>query len=231
MLTCRPPQLIGDASRAADGSKSSAQFRTANNGSTNLLRFCGYGEDVRGRQVASIHPCPRTRLLHGGDHGDRRQDLPGSLAGGAVRQSDRHVPRSDVPACGFSLGLERILVVMQERGMFPPDVARRRSTLWSRAGRRRAGAGAMDTAAELRAAGDLRVDSIPMSEEDGQGVQARRSAPCRFIAIVGSDEVAAGTVTCETSRQATKKRCPGFERLVHPRRYGDWPERERPPSR
>ena len=30
----------------------------------------------------------------------------------------------DVPACGFSLGLERIIVVMTERNMFPPAVAR-----------------------------------------------------------------------------------------------------------
>src|SRR5436190_12750525 len=29
----------------------------------------------------------------------------------------------DVPACGFSLGLERIIVVMTERNMFPPAVA------------------------------------------------------------------------------------------------------------
>jgi histidyl-tRNA synthetase len=28
----------------------------------------------------------------------------------------------EVPACGFSLGLERIIVVMTERGMFPPSV-------------------------------------------------------------------------------------------------------------
>src|SRR4029077_20823746 len=28
----------------------------------------------------------------------------------------------DVPACGFSLGLERIIVLMTERNMFPPDV-------------------------------------------------------------------------------------------------------------
>jgi histidyl-tRNA synthetase len=28
----------------------------------------------------------------------------------------------DVPACGFSLGLERLIVVMTERGMFPPAV-------------------------------------------------------------------------------------------------------------
>ena len=32
----------------------------------------------------------------------------------------------DVPACGFSLGLERIIVVMTERGMFPPSVTARR---------------------------------------------------------------------------------------------------------
>ena len=35
-----------------------------------------------------------------------------------VRQPGRHVPRASIPACGFSLGLERILV-MGERGMFP----------------------------------------------------------------------------------------------------------------
>lgn len=28
----------------------------------------------------------------------------------------------NVPACGFSLGLERIIVVMTERGMFPASV-------------------------------------------------------------------------------------------------------------
>ena len=32
----------------------------------------------------------------------------------------------DVPACGFSLGLERIIVVMTEREMFPATVVARR---------------------------------------------------------------------------------------------------------
>ena len=36
----------------------------------------------------------------------------------------------DVPACGFSLGLERIIVVMTERNMFPATVAAARSTSW-----------------------------------------------------------------------------------------------------
>ena len=48
-------------------------------------------------------------------------DLAGSLGGGG--RYDNLVGMflgEQVPACGFSLGLERILVVMGERGMFPP---------------------------------------------------------------------------------------------------------------
>ena len=47
-------------------------------------------------------------------------DLAGSLGGGG--RYDGLVGMfsgEQVPACGFSLGLERILVVMTERGMFP----------------------------------------------------------------------------------------------------------------
>ncbi len=51
-------------------------------------------------------------------------DLAGSLGGGG--RYDNLVGMflgQSVPACGFSLGLERILVVMGERGMFPPSLA------------------------------------------------------------------------------------------------------------
>src|SRR5215472_224350 len=49
-------------------------------------------------------------------------DLTGSLGGGG--RYDNLVGMflgQPVPACGFSLGLERIIVVMTEREMFPPD--------------------------------------------------------------------------------------------------------------
>ena len=52
-------------------------------------------------------------------------DLAGSLGGGG--RYDNLIGMflgHDVPACGFSLGLERIIVVMSERNMFPPSVAR-----------------------------------------------------------------------------------------------------------
>ncbi len=51
-------------------------------------------------------------------------DLAGSLGGGG--RYDNLVGTflgQNVPACGFSLGLERILVVMGERSMFPPSLA------------------------------------------------------------------------------------------------------------
>src|SRR5207248_2580101 len=50
-------------------------------------------------------------------------DLAGSLGGGG--RYDNLVGMfsgQDVPACGFSLGLERIIVVMTEREMFPPSL-------------------------------------------------------------------------------------------------------------
>lgn len=52
-------------------------------------------------------------------------DLAGSLGGGG--RYDGLIGMflgKDVPACGFSLGLERILVVMEERGMYPADLER-----------------------------------------------------------------------------------------------------------
>ncbi len=50
-------------------------------------------------------------------------DLAGSLGGGG--RYDGLIGMflgEEVPACGFSLGLERILVVMGERNMFPASV-------------------------------------------------------------------------------------------------------------
>ncbi|HEV8590508.1 MAG TPA: histidine--tRNA ligase, partial [Pyrinomonadaceae bacterium] len=51
-------------------------------------------------------------------------DLAGSLGGGG--RYDALIGmfgKEQIPACGFSLGLERILVVMDERNMVPPEIA------------------------------------------------------------------------------------------------------------
>ena len=121
-------------------------------------------------------------------------DLAGSLGGGG--RYDNLVGMflgRDVPACGFSLGLERILVVMGERNMFPPEIARGAIdvtvTLWNDDAR----GDALALAGELRAAG-LRVDVYPESDKLGKQFKYAASRHVPFVAIVGDEEQAKGEV-------------------------------------
>jgi histidyl-tRNA synthetase len=123
-------------------------------------------------------------------------DLAGSLgAGGRYDNLVGMFLGRDIPACGFSLGLERILVVMGERGMFPSDVARGAADIVLTAmadGLR----GDLLRLAEALRSRSVRVAVYPeagrkiekaLKYADGQG------AP--LLAILGEDEHAAGTVT------------------------------------
>jgi histidyl-tRNA synthetase len=141
------------------------------------------------------------------------KDLPGSIAGGG--RYDNLIGMflgTDVPACGFSLGLERILVVMQERGMFPPSVDQSSVDVVVAAMDESAQAIAMDTAAELRKATELRVDMYPeiarKMDKIFRHVDQRNA---RFIAILGTDEVAAGTVTIRNVATKTRDTIPRAE--------------------
>jgi histidyl-tRNA synthetase len=122
-------------------------------------------------------------------------NAPGSLAAGG--RYDNLVGMflgRDIPACGFSLGLERIIVVMTERGMFPPTVARGAIdvmvTLWSDETR----GDALTLAADLRAAG-LRADVYPEADRIGKQLKyaAARSAP--LVVVVGEEERARNQVS------------------------------------
>jgi histidyl-tRNA synthetase len=141
------------------------------------------------------------------------KDMPGSIAGGG--RYDRLVGmflRTEVPACGFSVGLERILVVMQERGMFPPEVERASIDVVVAALEDPGLAAAMETAAELRRAGRLRVDLYPDAAKKMDKVFKyvdQRNA--RFIAVLGSDEVEAGTVTVRNVATKAKETMPRAE--------------------
>ncbi len=100
-----------------------------------------------------------------------------------------------IPACGFSLGLERILVVMGERGNVPGLAGddprrchgggvRRRRTCLTRCG----------LLASLREAG-LRVLVYPDADKIGKQIKYADSRGIPFVAILGSDEIANGTLT------------------------------------
>jgi histidyl-tRNA synthetase len=122
-------------------------------------------------------------------------DLAGSLAGGG--RYDNLVGMfldQSVPACGFSLGLERILVVMGERGMFPPSVATTPADVMVAVFDAGDMPHAMRTAAALRHAG-LRVLVYPDPDKIGKQIKYADSRAIPFVAILGSDEIANGTLT------------------------------------
>jgi histidyl-tRNA synthetase len=98
-----------------------------------------------------------------------------------------------VPACGISLGLERILVVMGERNMFPASLVATAAdvmvTIWH-ADRT---ADAVRLAGELRAAG-LRVELYPEADKIGKQFKYASARNMRYVAVVGDDEAAKGEV-------------------------------------
>jgi histidyl-tRNA synthetase len=124
----------------------------------------------------------------------RVHDLAGSLGGGG--RYDNLIGMflgEDVPACGISLGLERILVVMSERNMFPDSLVGTSAdvmvTIWN-ADR---AADAIRLAGELRAAG-LRVDVYPDADKIGKQFKYASARNMRYVAIIGDDEAAKGEV-------------------------------------
>ena len=155
----------------------------------------------------------------------RVADLAGSLGGGG--RYDNLVGMfsgENVPASGISLGLERILVVMGERNMFPEAVVSapadvmvvqwfaNRTTLY------------LSFANELRQAG-LRVELYPDApNQDGKKVGDRqfKYASARgipFVAVIGADELANGTVTVKnmkTGAQVTVPRTDVRRTIVEP---------------
>jgi histidyl-tRNA synthetase len=122
-------------------------------------------------------------------------DLAGSLGGGG--RYDNLVGMflgQTVPACGFSLGLERILVVMGERSMFPPALGTSPADVMMAVFESKDVAFALQVAGRLRAAG-LRVLVYPDGDKIGRQIKYADTRGIPFVAILGGDEIAAGTVT------------------------------------
>jgi histidyl-tRNA synthetase len=135
-------------------------------------------------------------------------DLAGSLGGGGRYDSlvGMFLGR-EVPACGLSLGLERIIVVMTERGMFPPELVRGgldvMVTLWNDVSR----ADALALASELRTSG-LRVEVYPEADKLGRQFKYASSRGAPFVAIVGDDERARGQVSLKDLRTGEQQAVP-----------------------
>jgi histidyl-tRNA synthetase len=128
-------------------------------------------------------------------------DLAGSLGGGG--RYDGLIGmfgKEQIPACGFSLGLERILVVMDERGMFPPEIAESTPadvmvTVWNE-----------DTFGEslklangLRSQG-VRVTVYPEIDKLGKQIKYADSINVPYVCVLGESELAEDKVTVKNMK-------------------------------
>ena len=131
-------------------------------------------------------------------------DLAGSLGGGG--RYDNLVGMflgQSVPACGFSLGLERILVVMGERGMFPPNLTTTPADVMMAVFDAADAPHAVRVAGLLRQSG-LRVMVYPDADKIGKQIKYADSLGIPFVAILGGNEIAAATITVKNLKTQTQ---------------------------
>jgi histidyl-tRNA synthetase len=132
-------------------------------------------------------------------------DLAGSLGGGG--RYDNLVGMfsgRDIPACGFSLGLERIIVVMTEREMFPKELTSAPADLMVTVWDEESAADALALARELRAAG-LRVDVYPQADKLGKQFKYASTIGVPFVVVAGPDERACGEVALKDMRSGEQR--------------------------
>jgi histidyl-tRNA synthetase len=127
-------------------------------------------------------------------------DLAGSLGGGG--RYDNLIGmfgKEQIPACGFSLGLERILVVMEERGMFQKLIDDGKLNLNSAdvliaCFDERLIGDCLKLAEELRRQ-DLRVLVYPEAKQSGKPYKYAEQTNIPFVCILREDEIAENKVT------------------------------------
>ena len=144
----------------------------------------------------------------------RSEDFSGSIGGGG--RYDELIgmfSKESVPACGFSLGIERILVLLQERAELPDtrppvDVL---VTVWDAAGRVQS----IELASELRKRG-VRVDLYPDLDKYKKQFKYADERDIPFVVLLGKDEIEKGVVglkNLKSGEQETLTREALFARL------------------
>jgi len=132
-------------------------------------------------------------------------DLAGSLAGGG--RYDGLVGmfgKEQIPACGFSLGLERILVVMEEREMFPKELETNPTdvlvTLWNE----ESIGESLKLAGELRQQG-FRVLVYPEADKLGKQFKYASQINVPFVCVLGENELAENKITLKNMETGEQK--------------------------
>ncbi|MDH3529592.1 MAG: histidine--tRNA ligase [Acidobacteriota bacterium] len=136
-------------------------------------------------------------------------DFSGSVAGGG--RYDELIGmfgKEEIPAVGLSIGLERIILIMEERGMFPESITTSGAdvlvTLWNED----AAADSLKLASELRSAGK-RVLVYPEPDKLGKQFKYADQIGVKTVCVLGESEIKDKTVTIKnlkTGNQETVSR-------------------------
>ncbi len=132
-------------------------------------------------------------------------DLAGSLGGGG--RYDGLIGmfgKEQIPACGFSLGLERILVVMDERNMFPAEFAATSADVMVTLLSEETAAESLKLAGELRAQG-RRVLIYPEPEKLGKQMKYADQIKVPYVCVLGETEIAEGKVTLKNMKSGEQE--------------------------
>ncbi|MGI8919628.1 MAG: histidine--tRNA ligase [Pyrinomonadaceae bacterium] len=138
------------------------------------------------------------------------KDLPGSLGGGG--RYDNLIGMfagNDVPACGFSLGLERIIVVMTERDMFPLRVGKSSEVMvaiWNDG----AVADSLAIATELRGHG-VRVELYPEPDKLAKQFKYAAALQVPFVVVSGEAEKEKDEVAIKNMLTGEQRSLPRIE--------------------
>jgi len=97
-----------------------------------------------------------------------------------------------VPACGFSLGLERLLLILEERDMFPARLAGQPQALVTQFDETTVGH-SLALARRLRGEG-FRIDVYPEPGKYGKQFKYAEQRGIRFVLLVGPREQEAGII-------------------------------------
>ena len=143
-------------------------------------------------------------------------DLAGSIAsGGRYDGLIGMFGKEQIPAVGFSLGLERILLIMEERGMFPPELNTNSADVLVTVWNEESIGESLALAAELRQV-NLRVLVYPEPDKLGKQFKYADSLKIPFVCVLGETEQAENKVTLknlQTGEQETIKRSRASEKI------------------
>ncbi len=132
----------------------------------------------------------------------------GVSAGGGGRYDDLIGMFSGrkIPACGFSLGLERIILLMQERDMFPEDMAGKPELMVALFSEEMMPAN-LELVHRLRGEG-FRVDLYPEPGKYAKQFKYAEQRGIRYVVLQGPDELEKGIINVKDLQSGSQKEIP-----------------------